>query len=254
MASGIYALINVLQPLFYIGQSINIAQRFAGHKANLRSDKRKVNKKLLHSWQKYGEEAFQFVVLEYCSAERLTERETYWLCEFRDVHGLNVANFVGPVDNPMRGMKHTPEAIEKMRLALSKVVRTEEHNRRIGLAHKGREKTLEERMKISAAKKGKPNLLARGHLNPSHRPEFKERMRLNNPAKRPEVRQKMSEKNHFKRPVRDVESGKVWMTMSACAAELGVTVAAVHAAASKKNKTVAGRVIERVKINGRKGN
>jgi len=48
---------------FYIGSTVNKTQRWARHRKDLRSGTHP-NKHLLSSWQKYGEEAFTFEVIE----------------------------------------------------------------------------------------------------------------------------------------------------------------------------------------------
>jgi group I intron endonuclease len=246
-ACGIYLIANPEQPLFYIGQAIDIRMRWAGHRYTMRHGwQRRCNQRLFNSWTKYGEEAFRFEILELCAPEKLTEREAYWVREFRDIHGLPVANFVGPTDNPMRGAKHRPESIAKMAAFQKGRPKSPEHRARIGAAHKGRKLSPQAIQKLREAKCGKPNLYWLEHGNPNLRPENRERMRTNNPACRPEVKALTAERT--RRPVRDTASGTEWQSLSECAAELGVSVAAVSACASKRRDgaqaTCRGRHLE----------
>lgn len=75
---GIYAIKNKLNNKIYIGQSINIENRWYGHKTSLRHNKHG-NKHLQNSWNKYGEDNFDFIVLEECLEDELNEKEVYWI-------------------------------------------------------------------------------------------------------------------------------------------------------------------------------
>jgi len=243
---GIYLIENTVSPLFYIGQSIDIYARWSSHKYSLNMHNRRTNRRLQNSWSKHGADAFSFKILELCEENSLTERECYWLSKYRSEYPKDIANHVGPVDNPMRGNKHSQESLKKISESLKGKVKSDEHRRKIGAAQIGKIVSKESCKKISNAKKGKPNLSWIENGNPSRSPEFKRRFSGDgNPAKRPEVREKMSKSCRFRRGVIDVNSGETWETMSDCAAYLGVSVAAVHAAATKKNPTVKGRVLDR---------
>lgn len=75
---GIYKIENLVNRKIYIGQSVNIPQRWAEHKANLRNNKHE-NKHLQNAWNKYHEENFDFSVLEECSENELDEKECYYI-------------------------------------------------------------------------------------------------------------------------------------------------------------------------------
>ena len=75
---GIYKIHNLINNKLYIGQSVNIRRRWTGHKRCLRNGNHE-NTYLQHSWDKYGESAFEFKVLEYCSIDQLDERERYYI-------------------------------------------------------------------------------------------------------------------------------------------------------------------------------
>jgi group I intron endonuclease len=208
---GIYLIENTVSPLFYIGQTVNTRARWSAHRSVLNRGGN-ANRRLLRSWRKYGASAFVFSILEECATEKLTERETFWVEVYRINHPGLVANSRGPVDNPTRGV---PMSAER-------------------------------RARMSEERKGRPNPLIAGDKNPAKRAEVREKLSgERNPAKRPEVRQRMSDNNASKRGVIDAATGETWETMSECASYLGVSVAAVHAAATKKNPTVRGRILDR---------
>lgn len=201
------------------------------------------NRHLLFSWAKYGEAVFEFVVVEECEVEDLTARESAWLDLFRDTYGFQMANTEGPTDNPMRGQRHKPESIAKMRAWSKAFVRTTEHKKRIGDAHRGKTLSPEQKHKISLRRRGVAMPSIRGDKNPSKRPEARERMRTNNPLKNPEALAKLRERIPRKTVV-DVNSGESWQSLSACAIELGVSVQAISRHLYGLSKKCANRVLQ----------
>ena len=75
---GVYKIINKINGKMYIGSSINILQRWSKHKALLRYNKHS-NKHLQNSWNKHGEEAFEFSIIEECKENELLLKEQYYL-------------------------------------------------------------------------------------------------------------------------------------------------------------------------------
>ena len=75
---GIYSIENKTTHKKYIGQSVNIKNRWRCHKIDLKSN-RHDNDYLQKAWNKYGQENFVFQILEECSEEMLNERERYYI-------------------------------------------------------------------------------------------------------------------------------------------------------------------------------
>lgn len=63
MTSGIYCIENKINNKKYIGSSVDIEDRFRHHKSSLRNN-RHFNKHLQASWDKYGEDNFEFYIIE----------------------------------------------------------------------------------------------------------------------------------------------------------------------------------------------
>ncbi len=76
--SGIYCILNLNNNKRYIGSSNNIRKRLWKHRSLLRHCKHE-NDKLQNSWNKHGEDCFEFSILETCAMEFLLEREQYYL-------------------------------------------------------------------------------------------------------------------------------------------------------------------------------
>jgi group I intron endonuclease len=93
---GVYAIVHLATGRRYIGSASNIDARWRGHRSHLRrGDHHSAH--LQHCWQKYGEAAFAFVVLETCPKDQavLLEREQHWLDLFPAML-LNAARHAKP--------------------------------------------------------------------------------------------------------------------------------------------------------------
>lgn len=75
---GIYKIENKVNGKVYIGQSIDIEKRWKCHTSYLNSGIHH-NKHLQSAWDKYGEENFEFKLVEECDAENLNQKEIYWI-------------------------------------------------------------------------------------------------------------------------------------------------------------------------------
>lgn len=78
MKIGIYRIKNSINNKIYIGSTKNIEARWAKHRALLRHNKHQ-NTHLQNAWNKYGENAFIFEVIEECKIEDLINREQFFI-------------------------------------------------------------------------------------------------------------------------------------------------------------------------------
>lgn len=78
---GIYKIENKINHKKYIGQSIDIYDRWWHHKniANRKDDPHHHNQCLYSAIDKYGIENFSFEIIEQCNFLQLDEREIYWI-------------------------------------------------------------------------------------------------------------------------------------------------------------------------------
>jgi group I intron endonuclease len=83
MKTGIYTITNLVNNKMYLGFAVNIAQRWAVHKNDLRKNKHQ-NIYLQRAWLHYREESFVFEVLEECGKDLLCSQEHYW-CNMLDL-------------------------------------------------------------------------------------------------------------------------------------------------------------------------
>ena len=180
---AIYKIVNVLNNKFYVGSTVDTRVRFQDHRRKLR----KGTHHCVHlqaSWNKYGEEKFEFVVVDTVPDDDLFSVENQWLREhFGKPHCYNTGTSsltpwrgipkeqhpafgksksaearakisetlkeyyaAAPENHPRYGVKHTDEAKAKM---AKKLVHKGESHYRFG-------KTLSEevRAKIGNAQRG----------------------------------------------------------------------------------------------------
>ncbi len=88
---GIYKITNKQTGDIYIGQSVNIADRWKQHiKCGLGIDASATNK-LYNNMQKYGVWNFTFEILQKCTRDKLNEKERFWIQMYQSNKvGLNV--------------------------------------------------------------------------------------------------------------------------------------------------------------------
>lgn len=78
MSIGIYKIKNLLNGKLYIGQSVDIESRWRIHVVELKNNCHH-NARLQNAWNKYGEENFDFSIIEECKSDQLNVREIYWI-------------------------------------------------------------------------------------------------------------------------------------------------------------------------------
>lgn len=76
--SGIYKIENTVNGKVYVGQTKDLKRRKTSHFCDLRYN-RHHNCHLQNAFNKYGENAFRFEVIEYCHETLLNSREAYWV-------------------------------------------------------------------------------------------------------------------------------------------------------------------------------
>ena len=142
---GIYRYTNRINGKSYIGKSTNIEQRKNGH---LRKTKNGDTAYFHNALRKYGEQNFDFEILELCQESELDERERYYIEHFN----TTMPNWYNMTVGGDGGNMFDVRTAEQQ----------EETRRKMSESHKGLKHTAEEKEKISLAKKGKPRLYARG--------------------------------------------------------------------------------------------
>ena len=136
---GIYGIQNKINGKIYIGKTgMNFGDRWDSHRALLRAGKH-FNQYLQRAWTKYGEENFEFIVIEDCVVEELDDKERYYIELYRGeelsynlADGGNGGCFLG---------KHLPEETkrkigEKNRINMTGRCASEETKQKMSQSHK----------------------------------------------------------------------------------------------------------------------
>lgn len=134
--SGIYRIRNLSNDKIYIGSAVNIKGRWRTHKSDLNLNKHH-SPYLQRAWNKYGEENFEFSVIEIVyDKNELLNREQFWMDETNSYDsklGYNISKHAGsrlgvPASEETKmkmsesqkgnqnslGHKHTEESKQKM--------------------------------------------------------------------------------------------------------------------------------------------
>lgn len=76
--SGIYFITNNIDNMFYIGRTNNFYKRYSGHIKVCNNDN-------FRYWRnKYGDENFNFFIVEICELDKLKERERYYINKYKN--------------------------------------------------------------------------------------------------------------------------------------------------------------------------
>lgn len=152
--SGVYKITCIVTGKFYIGSSNNLRDRWAFHKRSLRKGNH-YSPYLQRSWDKYGESAFEFEILELVMPWSVFDREQYYLDALQPFgkRGFNTNRTATGMSIP--GRKHKAETRAKISASLAGHIVSDETRLKLSEAAKGQECSRETREKISAASKGK---------------------------------------------------------------------------------------------------
>ena len=169
---GVYVIRNTVSEKVYVGSSLDVSRRLKAHLSNLRS-RRHRNQYLQRAWDKHGETAFEFSMVEESTRETVIATEQKWIDslgaadEARGYNACPKAASVGSLPKSeehrakigasQRGRKRSPETCARISAAMAGKTRrplSAEQKAKISTAKKGRPMSEEARKKLSAAKTG----------------------------------------------------------------------------------------------------
>lgn len=148
--SGIYSIEHIESGKKYIGSAINVSTRMSEHLLRLKNNKHK-NKKLQNAWNKHGNDAFVFSVIELVSNDMLIAREQYWIDATKAAtrSGYNIA----PQAGSTFGFKMSAASKAKIAAARKGFVFTKEQRAKMRASRLGKKHTEATRHKLSIARK-----------------------------------------------------------------------------------------------------
>ena len=131
--SGIYKIVNKVNGKYYVGSASNIQKgytsRWSKHKCYLRNNKHP-NQHLQNAWNKYGEKAFDFIIVKEVSVGNLMMEEQVYL-DHAEKDQLNTYNLCFTADRPNRLCDASKKSqIEKLKLHYSNPLIKAEISRR----------------------------------------------------------------------------------------------------------------------------
>ena len=164
MNCGIYMIQNKVNNKMYIGQAVDIEDRWKNHVYELRGGYHH-NKHLQNSWKRDGEENFEFTILLECGEADLNMYEEYYIFELMTYDprvGYN-KTYGGDSGRPTDEAKRKMSEAKKGKPAPNKGKQfSEEHKRKISESkkgkpapNKGKQLSEEAKRKISESLKGK---------------------------------------------------------------------------------------------------
>lgn len=133
--AGIYCIINLINNKIYVG-STGLSQGF--YKRNryhiycLKRNKHH-NEYLQRSWNKYGEDNFEFRILEECSDDMLIIREQSWINYYDSMNKEKGYN----LKDAGNRIKYTKEHRSKISNALTGIKRSEEFCKNLSISRTG---------------------------------------------------------------------------------------------------------------------
>lgn len=180
---GIYAIRRLADGACYVGSSKEIRLRWRGHRMMLKSGTHHAPY-LQHSWNSYGAQAHEFVVLETCALDRstLVAREQFYIDTLPSV--FNASRVAGS----RLGVPQPRAAVDLVASLNRGMKRSDETRARMSAWQKGqpkpssrRRKSVETRRRMSAAQLGRPKsspLYGKHWIGRTHSDEARAKMSL----------------------------------------------------------------------------
>lgn len=170
MTCGIYKIRNKITDWKYVGSSRNIEDRWSGHIKLLNLGNHHC-KHLQRAWKKYGKEGFEFSIEEVCSEDELLEREQSYLPPQKSYRALKqnklynsspitTGTFPRKSNRKVEPKSPNTERHNENLKASSFVGRfglPEETRKKIGAKNKGKEKSIEHKLRIADSIRSREN-------------------------------------------------------------------------------------------------
>lgn len=187
--SEIYEIVNLVNGKRYVGSALSFRLRWHGHLSRLRKQKHH-SAHLQAAWNKYGEAAFAFRVLERCGRDDLLARE-----QFHIDQGCNYNKSL-TAGSPL-GVKHSEQTRSRMSAARQGKPKAEPHIAAMskGAKRQWNDPAVREKMR-AAIKANWAKRKAEGYRHPPLNEEQNRRMREGVKASyTPELRARRSADN-----------------------------------------------------------
>jgi len=118
MTCGIYKIENKINGHCYIGQSINIEQRWNNHKKTAHSASPAYDYPLYRAIRKDGIKNFEWTILEKCSQKELNDKERYYIKLYNSLIPNGYNQTIGGQDSFGHPVKLNFEQVEEIKILL----------------------------------------------------------------------------------------------------------------------------------------
>lgn len=153
----IYSFKNKENSKVYVGQTVNLIKRYKQHIAYSKKEKIVKSPKFYNALRKYGEQGFDFSVIDTIQVEgmeelrnQLTIKEQFWIDYYDSINnGYNTGN-AGLA--AWTGLKHSDETRRKMSIAGKGRKHSEEHIAKIKASNVGKKRSDAQRLEMSEIK------------------------------------------------------------------------------------------------------
>lgn len=164
---GVYRITNIHTGFSYVGSSCNVKNRWYQHRFLLKNGTHP-SKPLLNAWLQFGQDSFEFAVLELIAEKHLLrDAEQRYLDDLKTYNSNFGFNSYKNSRGPSVGELNDETRVKMSTSHKGKKIgpQSEAHRLAISKAKKGKKATLEQRAKMSASRKGKK----RGTQSESHK-------------------------------------------------------------------------------------
>lgn len=164
LKSGIYCAIHRDSLRCYVGSSVDMGRRRRTHILDAKKGSLNCFHKAL---RKFGEDAFDFEVLEYCDKYSLVEREAFWIkfLNSASIKGFNTDK--NPNSNYDYGASYSDATRQRLREAATGRKVPQEVRDKISASMKGRKKAPEHVQKVQEALINRAIALGNRNENPT---------------------------------------------------------------------------------------
>lgn len=152
--SGIYIIRNVITNSVYVGSAAHLQKRWQEHFSKLRNNVH-ANAIMQNAWNKYGEIAFEFSVIEdIIDKSLLISREQFWIDSYRSSHtSYNIC----PTAGNSAGRIVSEATRQKLSIAQKGIPKWDEEGRKqLSAIKKGKKFNEEAKKNMSDSRIGKP--------------------------------------------------------------------------------------------------
>lgn len=164
--SGVYQIRCLVSGKVYVGSTVRFRKRWIAHVTDLNKGIHHTQA-LQNAWNKYGAESFVFEILELADKPDLIRLEQEWMERLKPFRGRGYNGRIDARSNlgvrhseeikaRMRGRKHRPESIEKMRIVKTGLKHSAETRAKLSAIQTGKRKSPETTAKARQALKLMP--------------------------------------------------------------------------------------------------